>query len=100
MAIGARTQETGVSAVIFGGPITEVLDDFVFGKARRQIQRAFQQDLVRQVRKQRFTGIRSDGLEHLAALGTRFRQIPQTTFLLLYTIDTRRRSLVPREVSR
>ena len=54
MVVDAGAEEAGVAVGARRGAVAEVLDDLVFGDARRQIQRPVQPDLVGQVREQLF----------------------------------------------
>jgi hypothetical protein len=77
VVVDARAKERRVAVRVGDGPVLEILDDLVFGDARRQRQRAREADRLRQVSEQFFGGIHAASLQHLAALGFRLRKVTQ-----------------------
>jgi hypothetical protein len=69
MAVDTGAEERCISIRVFGGPRAEIVDDFVFGDPRRQVQRPAQPHRLRQVGKQVFGRRHPASVQHLAAFG-------------------------------
>ncbi len=80
MIVNAGSEKTGVAVGVLRAARAEIIDDFVFRFAGRDGQRPVEAHFRWKIREQIVEGARTDGIEHLAALGIRLWKVSQLPF--------------------